>query len=553
MKKLTCMLLTIVLLLAMAAPAAAYSTVVKGKGTTISANCNGSCTAVIDANGDLWLYGTGPMIDSLRIEQLRAENPAVPAEELRSSRVPVKALSNVASVSVGADHIGAVKNDGTLWMWGNNGSGQCGIQPGFSVCSKPMKVMDKVVDVSAGNICTAVLKADGTVWTFGSNGDGRLGNGTTTDSYEPRQIMDNVVAISASTPETGTHMAALKVDGSLWTWGENRHGQLGNGTTEDSLFPVKVMEGVASFSTGGRHTAAVKKDGSLWTWGFNYYGELGNGTRESASTPQKVMENVSSVIGGEYRTAVIKTDGSLWAWGMSLLGGGFAAGSLSPVKVMDKVAAVSAPTYMTMAIKTDGSLWVWGETKEDYLGELAMSNETYQSKPVQTVPAKIPGMTAKLPGAVTMAPAGGMAYTSSSTVTVDGRPVDFQLYALRDERGYETNYIKLRDVAYILNGTEAQFNVGWNRAVIIEPGVPYEANGTEMSTPFTGNRPYTVATAPNWYSFLPVDLDAIYLEDDEARGYTYYKLRDLGQLLDFNVGWESGVGIYIETDKPYVG
>lgn len=145
-------------------------------------------------------------------------------------------------------------------------------------------------------------------------------------------------------------------------------------------------------------------------------------------------------------------------------------------------------------------------------------------------------------------PASGTAYASTQPVLVNGTAVEFQCYALKDTKGNDTNYVKLRDVASILNGTAVQFNVGWDGTVNIETEKAYTPNGSEMFTPFSGDRVYKSAGAETRVDGRGVSLNAIVLTDDQGGAYTYYKLRDLGMILGFQVGWNSQSGIYIETE-----
>ena len=147
------------------------------------------------------------------------------------------------------------------------------------------------------------------------------------------QVLEGVAAVSLG----WSHSAALKTDGSLWTWGWNKYGQLGDGTTEERSTPVKIMEGVAAVSLGWYHSAALKTDGSLWTWGYNNRGQLGDGTTEDRSTPVKIMEGVAAVSLGEEHSAALKTDGSLWTWGRNnfeQLGDGTNANSSVPICIV---------------------------------------------------------------------------------------------------------------------------------------------------------------------------------------------------------------------------
>ncbi len=148
---------------------------------------------------------------------------------------------------------------------------------------------------------------------------------------------------------------------------------------------------------------------------------------------------------------------------------------------------------------------------------------------------------------VTALAAGRMAYASTQSVEVDGAPVEFQMYALKDANGNDTNYVKVRDVAFALKDTAARFSVSWDGSVCLTPGADYVPDGSEMQTPFSGDRAYSRADAVTKVNGQAVDLAALVLTDDNGGGYTYYKLRDLGAALGFTVDWSAERGVYVET------
>ena len=199
--------------------------------------------------------------------------------------------------------------------------------------------------ISAGWDHVAAIKTDGSLWTWGNNEYGQLGDGTTENKSTPVKIMEDVVGVSAGS----LHTAAIKEDGSLWTWGFNGMGELGDGTAEDKYEPVKVMDDVAAVSVSHQNIKVIKKDGSLW---------------DLKNVPEKIMDNVLAVSAGIAYSAAIKEDGSLWTWGNNehgQLGDGTTENRSTPVKIMENVTAVSTGEFNTAAITTDGSLWIWGD------------------------------------------------------------------------------------------------------------------------------------------------------------------------------------------------
>ncbi len=189
-------------------------------------------------------------------------------------------------------------------------------------CSLPPPLYPKS-SIAAGSAHTVALKSDGTVRAWGSNNSGQLGDGTTTDRLAPVKVtgLDGVTAIAAGL----SHTVALKSDGTVWAWGLNNYGQLGDGTYGSSQNPVPTQVPSLGWGDchcrGSFHTVALKSDGTVWAWGYNVSGQLGDGTTTDTSYPGPGdrSDRGDRHCRGMYHTVALKSDGTVWAWGRTVM------------------------------------------------------------------------------------------------------------------------------------------------------------------------------------------------------------------------------------------
>jgi alpha-tubulin suppressor-like RCC1 family protein len=311
----------------------------------------------------------------------------------RSTRVTVLGLTDATAVAAGYQHSLAVRRDGTVWAWGANWSGVLG-NGTTQAHATPAQVpgLSSMVSVAAGTMHSLALKSDGTVWAWGANYTGQLGDGTFQQRLTPVQVvgLTNVVAIEV---QSGASYA-LRADGTVWAWGPNFSGELGDGSQDFSrptAGPVLGLTKVVAVAAGSSHALALRQDGTVWAWGSNSFGQLGDGTKSDAGLAQQVqgLHGVVAVAAGQQHSIVLKQDGSLWTWGTNT-NGVMGTGSDrrdSPVRVvgLSDVQSVASNYFHMLAVRGDGTVWGWGSEQGlggSYLGTPARVQGVTQVKAV---------------------------------------------------------------------------------------------------------------------------------------------------------------------------
>ena len=303
-------------------------------------------------------------------------------------------------ISAGGSHTLGQRSDGTLWSWGNNTDGQVGLNDqSRATITTPtaVKTTPLAKDISAGGAHSVVVLTDGSLWSWGRNFNGQLGQGTNSDVFKPTQVgtlktWDSVSAGGAHTlaKQSGTNY--------LYAWGANANGQLGQLGTVDSSIPVWINllapQTAAVFSAGGTHSLAITTDGNLWSWGGNASGQLGDGlmTYQDSTVPILVSStgNWWRVAAGGYHSLAVRLDGTLWSWGDNTYGQ-LGNGSLN-LPVNSTVTQIgTASNWVAVAAGEYASMAVqangslWVWGRND-LGQLGLGNNT---SPIPT-PTQLP-------------------------------------------------------------------------------------------------------------------------------------------------------------------
>lgn len=339
-------------------------------------------TIALRPDGSLWAWGFN---GSGQLGDGSLENKGIP--------VQIGIDTNWKTISASGNQSFAIKNDGTLWAWGDDLWGQLGINTYGSIKNVPTKV-GSASDwkfISAGRTFSIAIKTNGTLWAWGSNVFGQLGN-QSSNSYAPTQIdtMTDWEIVAAG----GLHTLAIRTDGTLWAWGFNVWGQLGDGSTTNRYTPTKI--GIdndwKNISSGYDHSLALKNDGTLWGWGDNDLGQIGDNTFVEKNVPIQIGSDThwKSISTGNSNSLAMKIDGTIWAWGHII--GSFSFGTENTRKIPTQIITdtnwkwhTSGETH-SFGMRTDGTLWGWGNNNWRKLGD----NTSLDKKEPQIISTPVP-------------------------------------------------------------------------------------------------------------------------------------------------------------------
>ena len=340
-------------------------------------------------NAGLWVAGTGGV---------QAGTGA--AGVSYSSPVQIGSLTNWVQVTSTGQSTGAgtgIKTDGSLWVWGANAGGQLGLGD-ITGRSSPVQVglLTNWAQAASCDTHTAAIKTDGTLWVWGLNTYGALGQGDLVNRSSPVQVgaLTNWKQVSCGSYYT----VAVKTDGTLWVWGYGNYlptAVPGGGNGFSSPVQIGSLTNWKSVSVNWEHGVAIKNDASLWTWGYNQTGQIGNGTAGGGvrSSPTQIASDKRwrIAVAGNGSSYAIALDGTLWSWGHNLIGQlglGDTVHRSSPVQVgsLTNWKQIAANQYYNVgygiigAIKTDGTLWTWGANDT---GQLGQGDQVHRSSPTQ--------------------------------------------------------------------------------------------------------------------------------------------------------------------------
>jgi len=265
------------------------------------------------------------------------------------------------------------------YVWGRNYNGVLGDNTTVNK-SSPISVLGGFTDwrqVSAGYQHSLGLRTNGVLYAWGCNGQGRLGDNCTTNRSSPVSVVGFTDWCQAAAGRNST--LAVRTNGSAWAWGSNESGQLGDNTTVSKSSPVSVVGGFTDWcqiSSGYKYSLALRSGGTLWAWGYNGSGRLGDNSATNRSSPVSVVGGFTdwcNISAGHTHSAAVRTNGTAFAWGRNNYwqignGGNTSASSPTQVSTYTDWIQVSAGNNFTLGVRSNGTAWGWGSTRYGQIG-----------------------------------------------------------------------------------------------------------------------------------------------------------------------------------------
>ncbi|MEK5039861.1 RCC1 domain-containing protein [Sporosarcina sp. FSL K6-3457] len=339
---------------------------------------------VLKNDGSVWSWGDheyGQL--GVRLSSLESDKPSAIRKQDGNR------LANIKSIAAGGDHTVALDKNNEVWTWGRNSDGQLGYTTPFigttdqmTYNAEPTKVMKNTVEalkaiaISAGEVHTLAVDESGQVWAWGSGKFGQIGKEGRAITPELVPGLSNIVAVAAG----AHHSLALSRDGKVFAWGRNTNGQLGIGQSGHiNPMPKQIerLTGIMEIAAGDNHTIALAQNRTtIWAWGSNFYGQLGDGGREERLHPVTVegIQGVKMIAAGNDHTIAVKDDGSVWTWGRNTSGTKEARTTPIQIKGVNNAFAIGGGganiNSYTLAIHHDGTVWKWDQESYDSTSKL---------------------------------------------------------------------------------------------------------------------------------------------------------------------------------------
>lgn len=470
---------------------------------------------VLKNDGSVWSWGDhtyGQL--GVRASSLPTNNPSAIRRDDGSR------LDGIKAIAAGGDHTVALDSNGHVWTWGRNSNGQLGYTTPFIGTTNQMDFNDDpqrvyvnnaplvATSIAAGEFHSLAVTSSGQVYAWGAGDFGQ--NGQTTQETAPVLVsgLSNIVMVAAG----ANHSLALTANGEVYGWGRNTSGQLGNGQSRHiNPTPEKIdrLTGILDIAAGDNHTVALAQNRTtVWAWGSNKYGQLGDGGREDRLHPVTVQKisGVKMITAGSDHTNAIKEDGTVWAWGRNTSGTKESRTTPIQVKGVNNAFAVggggSQDDSYTLAIHHDGTVWKWDQNSYDTTTQLPIF------KPVSGIDEVMKKI------AYPFVQGGQVVFKYEGDASVQ----DVQVVG---------SFNDWDDVPLIRTGNE------WRLQVELPPGkydYAFRVNGVWTSDPLNNNRGTTSTGAP--ISYLTVDqyaLESPFIKDHEVT-FSYSSYDDNGLL-----------------------